>query len=83
MQSNLTIALNDFVELFPIGGIEYISGDGILTLGDLLEVIEVVAGVRSATLTVPSGDINLSDIQLLTAPSDWITGRLTLTAVTS
>ena len=83
VQSNLTIALNDFVELFPIGGIEYISGDGILTLGDLLEVIEAVAGVRSVTLTVPSGDINLSDIQLLTAPSDWITGRLTLTAVTS
>lgn len=85
VQANVVQALNDFVALMPIGGIEYESGE--VTVGDITEVLEGTAGVRSITLTAlqggPPGDIDMQDTTLLTAPADWITGKLTFSAVTT
>lgn len=83
VEANLTTSLNDFVALLPIGGVEYVSGSGEVTLGDLLEVMENTTGVRSVKLTTPTGDTSIAPTTLVQAPADWITGRLTFTAVTS
>ena len=85
VQANVTQALNDFVALMPMGGIEYESGE--VTVGDITEVLEGTPGVRSITLTAVQGgtpgDIDMQDTTLLTAPADWITGKLAFTAVTT
>jgi hypothetical protein len=83
METAVSTALSDFVKLMGIGGIEYISGSGTVALGDISELLEAIPGVRNATLTVPTGNIPLDQITMLTSPSDWITGKLTFTAVTS
>lgn len=84
VQDNLKTALDDFVKLTPIGGRNYSPGpSNVVTLGDLLQVIETTVGVRTATLTAPTGNVSVGSTTLVTAPSDWFTGKITLTAVTS
>ena len=83
VEANVAQGLDDFVSLMPIGGVEYISGSGLVTLGDLLEVLENTAGVRSVTINTPSGNTSVASTTLITAPADWITGKLTFVAVTS
>ena len=79
----MAVSLSDFVNLIPIGGYEYETDNGVVSLGDLLEVMEGSLGVRSVTLTTPSGNVPVGSIQLVTAPADWITGKLNFSAVTS
>lgn len=83
VQTFLTTALDDFVDLIPIGGFEYVPNDGKVFLGDLLEVIENVQGVRTVTLSTPTGNVAVAYNELITAPADWITGKITFQAVTS
>jgi uncharacterized phage protein gp47/JayE len=88
VQDAVEQSLDDFVTLMPIGGKEYISGAGRVTVGDILEAIENTVGVRSVTLTEIDGSGTIGDIELgattlLQAPADWITGRLNFSAVTS
>lgn len=84
VKAALKTALDDFVRLTPIGGRDYSPGpSNVVTLGDVLQTIETTVGVRTATLTAPTGNIALGTTTLLTAPADWFTGKITLTAVTS
>ena len=83
MQTAVSTALGDFVKLMDIGGIEYIDGAGSVNVGDISEVLEGIPGLRNATLTTPAGNIPLGETTMITAPSDWVTGKLTFTPVTS
>lgn len=83
VEANLSARLSAFVQSIPIGGETYSNAVGatnVVTIGSIFEVIEGTIGVRSATLDTPSGNIPLGTTTLLTSPSDWITGRLTMVA---
>ncbi len=83
VQQELSARLNALVTSVPLGGRAYAAGvANRLTLGDLLEVIERTRGIRSATLTSPTGDIVIGTTTLLVAPSDWF-ASLTLAPAVS
>lgn len=84
VKANLKAVLDAFVQNTPLGGYDYSPGPtNVVTLNDVVQAIETTVGVRTSTLTLPAGNTLLSDNQLLTGPSDWFTGRITMTAVTS
>jgi len=51
--TRVTEALGVFFAAVPIGGFSYGSLTNVITLGDLLKVIEEVEGIRTAVLSVP------------------------------
>lgn len=84
VKTNLKKILNAFVDSVPIGGFDYSPGPAnVITLGDLTEVIEATRGIRSATLSQPTGNVSVGVTQLVTAPSDWFTGKITFVATTT
>lgn len=84
VKANLQTVLDDFVALTPIGGRDYRPGpSNVITLGDILQAMETTIGVRTVTLTAPTGNVAVGVNTLITAPADWFTGRLTFAAVTS
>jgi uncharacterized phage protein gp47/JayE len=82
VEAELTARLDAFVELLPIGGKTYASGAAnLVTVGDLLEVIEGTAGVLSCTLTTPAGNVLVSPSALVVPPASWTgAGALIMTA---
>lgn len=84
VKANLQTVLDDFVALTPIGGRDYSPGpSNVITLGDILQAMETTVGVRTVTLTAPTGNVAVGTNALVVAPADWFTGRLTFAAVTS
>lgn len=85
MQAAVTLALNDFVTLLPIGGANYAPGPtNVIALSDLLDAIENVRGVRAFTPISPTGNVTISPNALVTPPLDgWFGSGLSLVAVTT
>lgn len=76
--------LNALVEITPLGGTTYAVGaENLLTLGDILQVIEETRGVLSATLTLPAGNVALSPTTLVVPPVvGWFVGLNLVPGVT-
>ena len=72
VEAELVIRLDAFVQLLPIGGKTYSqAAQNLITVGDLLEIIEGTPGVLSATLTTPAGNVSVSPSALVIPPADW------------
>lgn len=83
MQQEIGDRLTALVASVPIGGRSYAAGvANRLTLGDLHEVLERTRGVRSVTLTAPTGDVVVGSTSLLVPPADWF-ATLTLAPAVS
>ena len=77
VQDELSNRLQAFVSTIPIGGKSYSTTvQNTITISDINEVIEGTRGIKSATLTLPGGNVALSPTNLVVPPSDWITGRI-------
>jgi len=76
--------LDALVEITPLGGNTYATGaENLLTLGDILQVIEETRGVLSTTLTLPAGNVALSPTTLVIPPAaGWFVGLNLVPGVT-
>lgn len=75
-------ALDDFVNLTPIGGWDYSPGPAnVVTVADVYDVLKSVEGVLTVTLTTPAANVSVGTLQLVT-PGSWAS-TITATPVTA
>jgi hypothetical protein len=80
VQDSVNQALADLLRITPLGGFSYPPAlANVITLGDLLEVIENVEGVRTAVLTTPAATVSVGTLSLV-VQGTW---TFTYTPVTS
>lgn len=70
MQSRIELAYDDFLVATPLGGYDLSPGPAnVISLGDIFELFEKVAGVRTLKLTSPSADVAVGTTSLVTRPA--------------
>ncbi len=74
--ANAEQAIKDFLTATPIGGWDYSPGPAnVVKEEDLVNVLKTVDGVRSVTLTTPSGDISVGSTSLVTEGTFSLTAQ--------
>ncbi len=72
MQTRVEQALDDFLFRLPLGGNNYFPAiENKITLGDLHQLLEGVPGVRTVSLTDPTGDVSVASYALVLGSAVW------------
>lgn len=70
VEASVAARLDAALAEVPIGGYDYSDTvNGILSISDITEIINLTPGVNSCTVTSPAGDVPVGSLSVLTRPS--------------